>query len=544
LLNSGFFFLKEIIMYEVVIRNGYIYDGLGSNPYIADIAILNGIIVAIGKIEDEALNVIDASGYSVSPGFIDLHTHSDLSFLIEPLADSKLRQGCTFELIGNCGRSDGGPLFGEAFDLTSERLETLNFTPNFTLTGNYADYLNLLEQKGTLINIAGQIGHGTLRTSVIGSGDTNPTLDELDNMISLLDECLDQGAMGFSTGLYYAPGNYSRTEEIIKLCNVASKKNKLYSTHMRDESDYSIGLRGALEETMSIAQISGVKTQVSHLKCIGPVTWGQADILLSRIDEMRRGGYDVIADQYPYTGSSTMLAGAVFPRWVQAGGRAEALQRIEDPALYDRLKKDISRNFYRRGGAGAISIAQCPDNREFDGLNLEEISDVMNCDPEDAAITLFKGGTVHVIAHSLKQDDVDKIACHPYVCVGSDGSSIRTEGALSVGSPHPRSYGTFPRFIKQYVREKKMLSMQEAIRKMTSLPASRLDLKRRGSLIVNNWADIVIFDPEKIDDKSTFANPHQYSVGIKSVLVNGHIAYKDDIVNTEHRGKIIRDNND
>ena len=538
------FFLKEIIMYEVVIRNGYIYDGLGSNPYIADIAILNGIIVAIGKIEDEALNVIDASGYSVSPGFIDLHTHSDLSFLIEPLADSKLRQGCTFELIGNCGRSDGGPLLGEAFDLTSERLETLNFTPNFTLTGNYADYLNLLEQKGTLINIAGQIGHGTLRTSVIGSGDTNPTLDELDNMISLLDECLDQGAMGFSTGLYYAPGNYSRTEEIIKLCNVASKKNKLYSTHMRDESDYSIGLRGALEETMSIAQISGVKTQVSHLKCIGPVTWGQADILLSRIDEMRRGGYDVIADQYPYTGSSTMLAGAVFPRWVQAGGRAEALQRIEDPALYDRLKKDISRNFYRRGGAGAISIAQCPDNREFDGLNLEEISDVMNCDPEDAAITLFKGGTVHVIAHSLKQDDVDKIACHPYVCVGSDGSSIRTEGPLSVGSPHPRSYGTFPRFIKQYVREKKMLSMQEAIRKMTSLPASRLDLKRRGSLIVNNWADIVIFDPEKIDDKSTFANPHQYSVGIKSVLVNGHIAYKDDIVNTEHRGKIIRDNND
>ena len=544
MLNSGFFFLKEIIMYEVVIRNGYIYDGLGSNPYIADIAILNGIIVAIGKIEDEALNVIDASGYSVSPGFIDLHTHSDLSFLIEPLADSKLRQGCTFELIGNCGRSDGGPLLGEAFDLTSERLETLNFTPNFTLTGNYADYLNLLEQKGTLINIAGQIGHGTLRTSVIGSGDTNPTLDELDNMISLLDECLDQGAMGFSTGLYYAPGNYSRTEEIIKLCNVASKKNKLYSTHMRDESDYSIGLRGALEETMSIAQISGVKTQVSHLKCIGPVTWGQADILLSRIDEMRRGGYDVIADQYPYTGSSTMLAGAVFPRWVQAGGRSEALQRIEDPALYDRLKKDISRNFYRRGGAGAISIAQCPDNREFDGLNLEEISDVMNCDPEDAAITLFKGGTVHVIAHSLKQDDVDKIACHPYVCVGSDGSSIRTEGPLSVGSPHPRSYGTFPRFIKQYVREKKLLSMQEAIRKMTSLPASRLDLKRRGSLIVNNWADIVIFDPEKIDDKSTFANPHQYSVGIKSVLVNGHIAYKDDIVNTEHRGKIIRDNND
>ena len=544
MLNSGFFFLKEIIMYEVVIRNGYIYDGLGSNPYIADIAILNGIIVAIGKIEDEALNVIDASGYSVSPGFIDLHTHSDLSFLIEPLADSKLRQGCTFELIGNCGRSDGGPLLGEAFDLTSERLETLNFTTNFSLTGNYADYLNLLEQKGTLINIAGQIGHGTLRTSVIGSGDTNPTLDELDNMISLLDECLDQGAMGFSTGLYYAPGNYSRTEEIIKLCNVASKKNKLYSTHMRDESDYSIGLRGALEETMSIAQISGVKTQVSHLKCIGPVTWGQADILLSRIDEMRRGGYDVIADQYPYTGSSTMLAGAVFPRWVQAGGRAEALQRIEDPALYDRLKKDISRNFYRRGGAGAISIAQCPDNREFDGLNLEEISDVMNCDPEDAAITLFKGGTVHVIAHSLKQDDVDKIACHPYVCVGSDGSSIRTEGPLSVGSPHPRSYGTFPRFIKQYVREKKMLSMQEAIRKMTSLPASRLDLKRRGSLIVNNWADIVIFDPEKIDDKSTFANPHQYSVGIKSVLVNGHIAYKDDIVNTEHRGKIIRDNND
>ncbi|MBS96195.1 MAG: D-aminoacylase [SAR202 cluster bacterium] len=536
--------MKEIIMYEIVIRNGYIYDGLGSNPYVADIAISNGIIVAIGRIEEEALSVIDASGFSVSPGFIDLHTHSDLSFLIDPLADSKLRQGCTFELIGNCGRSDGGPLFGEGFDLTNERLETLNFTPKFSLSGNYGDYLNILEENGTLINIAGQIGHGTLRTSVIGSGDINPTLEELDNMISLLDECLDQGALGFSTGLYYAPGNYSRTEEIIKLCNVASKKNKLYSTHMRDESDYSIGLRGALEETMSIAQISGVKTQVSHLKCIGPVTWGQADTLLSRIDEMRRDGYDVIADQYPYTGSSTMLAGAVFPRWVQAGGRSEALQRIEDPNLYDRLKKDISRNFYRRGGAAAISIAQCPDNREFDGLNLEEISDVMNCDPEDAAITLYRGGTVHVIAHSLKQDDVDKIACHPYVCVGSDGSSIRTEGALSVGSPHPRSYGTFPRFIKQYVREKKMLSMQEAIRKMTSLPASRLDLKRRGSLQVNNWADIVIFDSESIDDKSTFANPHQYSVGIKSVLVNGCLAYNENIVNTEHHGKIIRDNND
>ena len=207
-------------MYDVVIVNGLIYDGSGTNPYVADIAVSNGVIVSIGKIEGESLNTIDASGLSVSPGFIDLHTHSDLSFLIDPLADSKLRQGCTFELIGNCGRSDGGPLMGEAFDLTSERLETLGFTPNFSLTGNYGEYLDLLQQRGTLINIAGQIGHGTLRTSVIGSGDINPSLEELDTMTSLLAECLDQGAMGFSTGLYYAPGNYSRTEEIIKLCNI------------------------------------------------------------------------------------------------------------------------------------------------------------------------------------------------------------------------------------------------------------------------------------------------------------------------------------
>ena len=531
-------------MYDVVIVNGLIYDGSGTNPYVADIAVSNGVVVSIGKIEGESLNTIDASGLSVAPGFIDLHTHSDLSFLIDPLADSKLRQGCTFELIGNCGRSDGGPLMGEAFDLTSERLETLGFTPNFSLTGNYGEYLDLLQQRGTLINIAGQIGHGTLRTSVIGSGDINPSLEELDTMASLLAECLDQGAMGFSTGLYYAPGSYSRTEEIIKLCNITADKNKIYSTHMRDESDYSIGLRGSIEETMSIAQISGVRTQISHLKCIGPATWGHANELLSRIDEMRRDGYDVIADQYPYTGSSTMLAGAIFPRWVQAGGRREALNRIDDSVLYDRLKNDISRNFYRRGGAGSITIAQCPNNREFDGLNLEEIADVMQCETEDAAINLFRGGTVHVIAHSLKQDDVDKIACHSSVCVGSDGSSIRTEGPLSVGSPHPRSYGTFPRFIKQYVIDKKMLTMQEAIRKMTSLPASRLSLSKRGTLLVNNWADIVVFDPQTIEDKSTFNNPHQYAEGIKYVLVNGYLALQENVLIEDHYGKIVRNIND
>ena len=390
------------------------------------------------------------------------------------------------------------------------------------------------------MNLATQVGHGTIRAAVIGFEDRGPTPWELDRMKGLVADALDEGAMGFSTGLYYAPGSYARTEEVVALAGEAARRGKLYSTHMRDESDYSISLFGSVEESIAIGRLSGVRVQISHLKCVGPATWGRSQDLLERIDRARAEGLDVAADQYPYTASSTSLSGGVFPSWALTGGRDGLLSRLEAEDFWDRLRSDIEVNFQRRGGPDMIVIANYPPDRSLEGKSLAEIAKTRSIDPTDTAIYLYQEAEATVIMHSLQEQDVQHIAGGPWVAVGSDGNSISAEGVLSAGKPHPRSYGTFPRFLARYVREKKVVSLAEAIRKMTWLPASRLGLAHRGRIAPGMWADLAIFDPELVTDTATFEAPHSYATGIPHVVVNGVPVIKNGEFSGATPGKLLR----
>ena len=525
-------------MYDLLIKGGTILDGTGTPSYVADVAVAKGRLVAIGQLDNEALEIMDATGLAVAPGFIDLHTHSDASFLLDGTAQSKLRQGCTLELTGNCGSSFCAPLIGQAREIGEQRISMFGVEPHLDWT-YFGEYLERLEQAGSTINLATQVGHGTIRAAVLGFDDRAPTPEELTQMQTLTADCLDAGALGFSTGLYYAPGNYARTDEVVVLAKEAAKRSKLYSTHMRDESDYSISLFGSIEETIAIGRLSEVRVQISHLKCVGPPVWGRSRELLERIERARTEGIDVAADQYPYTASSTGLNGAVFPRWAEVGGRETTIAKLADEEFYAKLHASITDNYYRRGGSDSVVVANYPANRQYEGLSLLEISRLMSCDPNDAAIRLYRDGQAQVVLHSLDESDVETIAGGRWVAVGSDGSSLSTEGVLSVGKPHPRSYGTFPRFIDRYVRNKQIVSLEEAIRKMTFLPAQRLGLSQRGRIAPGLWADLVVFDSRTVKDTATFQSPHSYADGISHVIVNGIPVIRDGLFTGATPGKVL-----
>jgi len=526
-------------LYDLLVNGGTIYDGTGALGYPADVGVVRGRIVAVGALSDEAKHTVDASGMAVSPGFIDLHTHSDASFLIDPTADSKVRQGCTLELAGNCGMSFCAPLLGQAIPLAEERWQAYGLKPELDWA-TFDEYLSRLEGTGSTVNLATQIGHGTVRAGVIGFDDRAPTQDELESMKRLVAEGLDAGALGFSTGLYYAPGSYARTDEIIALASEAANRGKLYSTHMRDESDYSISLFGSVEETISIGRLSGVRVQISHLKCVGPATWGNAGELLDRIDRARAEGLDVAADQYPYTAASTAITGALFPRWAQVGGRTATLANLSDKEFYTRLLEGIRQNYVRRGAADRVVVANHPSNRDLEGLSMVQVAEKMNCDTAEAAIRLYRANETSVILHAMEESDVEVIAGGRWVAVGSDGTSIKAKGTLSIGRPHPRSYGTFPRFLARYVREKRIVPLEEAIRKMTLLPASRLGLTQRGRVAPGQWADLVVFDPATVVDTATFEAPHSYPSGIIHVMVNGTPVVKEGALTGATPGKVLR----
>lgn len=530
-------------MFDLLVKNGNIYDGTGAPPIEADIGVLDGRIAAVCKLpessEEGASETIDASGLAVAPGFIDLHTHSDFSFLLDSTAQSKVTQGCTLELTGNCGFSYCAPLIDDARRFANDRLGL--YGTDTDLGWEYFwQYHDKLDKAGSTVNLATQVGHGTVRSAVIGFEDRGPTPWELDRMKGLVADGLDDGALGFSTGLYYAPGSFARTEEVVALATEAAKRGKLYSTHMRDESDYSISLFGSVEESIAIGRLSGVKVQISHLKCVGPASWGKSHELLERIDRARAEGLDVAADQYPYTASSTSLSGGVFPSWALTGGREGLLAGLEAEDFWYRLEEDIEVNFQRRGGPDMIVIANFPSDRSLEGKSLAEIAKTRGFSPMATAIFLYQEAEATVIMHSLQEQDVQDIAGGRWVAVGSDGNSVSVEGVLSAGKPHPRSYGTFPRFLARYVRENKVVSLAEGIRKMTGLPASRMGLTHRGRIAPGMWADLAVFDPETVADTATFEAPHSYATGISHVVVNGVPVIKNGEFSGATPGRLLR----
>ena len=529
-------------MFDIRILGGTVHDGSGLAGIEGDVGIIGDTIETVGDLSNAQSNLtIDATGKAVTPGFIDLHTHSDASFLVDSHADSKLTQGVTLEFIGNCGMSFCAPLYGAAKETLKERL-TRGGEGTFDVDWEDFDgYLNALERSGSNINIVTQVGHGTVRSAVMGMDNRGPDIDELAHMTRLVEESLDAGAMGMSTGLWYAPGSYSLTDEVIALNQPVADRDKLYSSHIRSEADDLCGLFPAHAEAIEIGRRTGGRVQVSHVKVVGPKFWGRSSEILEGFERARDEGIDVAGDQYPYSWSSTGFSGAMFARWSLTGGRQATLDRLQDDDLRAMMRVDTEYYISRNHGAAGSVVAHFPPNTDYEGMSLEEIGLEMGCDPAEAALRLYEQSDGSYVLESMEESDVETIAQWRLMSVCSDGSSLRTIGPLSSGKPHPRSYATNSRYLETFVKERNLVNFEEAIYKMTALGAERLKLKRRGRIARGMYADVNVFALDNIRQNNSFTDPHQYSTGMDHVIVNGVQAIANGEVTGATPGKVIRD---
>ena len=491
--------------YDLIIRGGKVVDGSGNPWYYADIAIKNDRIAEIGQLSNhEAKRVIDAHGLVVAPGFIDPHTHALRGIFEVPNAESALLQGVTTLTEGNDGSSP------------------------YPIDRHYADIDNLRISP----NWAVFVGQGTIRQRVIGFGLRKATPDEMERMKQMVRDAMEQGALGISTGLFYVPGSFTSTEEVIELSKVAAEYNGIYISHIREEAAQLID---SVQETIRIGEEADIPVQITHHKVIGVENWGASIESLRLVDEARERGVDVTIDQYPYTASQTSI-NALIPQWAQAGGREEMLSRINSAETYSTIKNEVvAKILYDRGGGDPknVFISRNSWDPDMAGKNLAELAIDAGLEPtpENAADVVFdiiRGGGATAVYHAIGPEDVDRIMQHPATAIGSDGPV----GVFGEGAPHPRQYGTFARVLGLYVRERKILSLEEAIRKMSSQSARRLGIHDRGLITKGYFADIAIFDPDEIIDKATFENPHQYAIGTKFVLVNGTVV----VENGQHTG--------
>jgi N-acyl-D-amino-acid deacylase len=478
--------------YDVLIRNAHVLDGSGNPWFAADIAVSADRVVAVGSLPGaKAPRVIDARGLTVAPGFIDVHSHSaeGLTGALST-ATPLLAQGVTTVLVNPDG---GGPV-----DLASQR--------------------QMLESQGVGVNVAQFIGHGSVRQAVLGMADRVPSDGELDRMRALVRAAMDAGAVGLSSGLYYAPGSYARTEEVIALARVAAEGGGVYSSHIRDEADYTIGVVAAVDEVIRIAEEARLPGVVSHMKALGPKQWGLSTKLVERIEQARARGVQVYADQYPYEASGTSLSAALVPRWAQEGGRARFLERLAGDDR-DRIRTAIADNLARRGGATTLVISSYEPDRALEGRSLADIASRRGVDPVDLVVTLLERGDGGLVSFNMSEDDIAHIMRQPWTMTCSDGDLT----APGDGKPHPRGYGAFARKLAVYARERGVVGLADAVRSMTSLPAQVFGLKDRGVLRRGARADLVIFDPLEIRDRATYASPQLLAEGMRYVLVNGKV---------------------
>ena len=518
--------------FDLLVSGGTVYDGTGGPPRRADVGIRGDRIAAIGDLAPAVADRrLDATRRAVAPGFIDIHSHSDESVLVEPRLLSTLHQGVTTVVAGNCG-SSSAPAVGLGADEVDRRLERYGVARSWT---SFDEYLGAVERRGSAINFCSLVGHGRLRQAVVGGDRRRPSADELAAMRALLASCLEEGAVGLASGLIYPPSAYAETPELIALCEIVTRYGALYSSHIRNEGTRLVE---AVEEGIAIGRSSGARVQLSHHKAAGQKNWGKVSRTLELIAAARAAGVDIAADQYPYTASSTGLA-VVVPDWVHEGGTEAMLTRLRDPEVRRRIR-DAETETERRWEA--IVIARARTQPELVGRTVAAIAAERGVEPLEAACDLLlrEDGAVPVIIHSMCEDDVQTVMRAPFVCVGSDSTAVAPTGPLSEGQPHPRAYGCFPRVLGRYVRELGVLSLEEAVRKMTGLTASRLGLRDRGELRPGWYADLVIFDPGTVHDAATFEQPHRYAVGIDAVIVNGAIALEDGAVREPLRGRVLR----
>jgi len=521
---------------DLLIKNAQILDGTGIQPWQADLLIKNDKILDIGKFASNIANkTIDASGQYLSPGFIDIHSHSDDDILLYPGAESRITQGITTEVTGNCGFSTA-PLIGVD---SKKRLDSFH---EDGIAGNWTDvasYCKVIEKTEIALNQALLLGQGTLRRNAIGLVDRHLKNDELKSVLYELEKGMEQGAFGFSTGLEYTPGTFTPTEELIELAKVTARRNGIYATHMRDEEQK---LLSAISEALTISRKSGVRLQISHLKANGKANWDKQVAALNMIESARAAGVDVMFDAYPYTAFSTTLT-TFLPHWSREGGSKKLGQRLANPTTRDKIKKEADHNImFDLGGYELIVISSVENNQNLIGKNIVEIAALWNTDPIDTILRLLEeeNFSVGFVGHGMNPENVKKILAHPLAMIGSDGVSQAPYGPAAKDRPHPRSYGTCTRVLGYYCREQKIFDLPTAIKKMTSMPADQIGLTDRGRIAKGNIADLVLFDFNKVTDKATFNNPHQYSTGIEFVFVNGTAVIEKGEISNVRPGKILR----
>jgi N-acyl-D-amino-acid deacylase len=500
--------------YDLVVRNARIIDGTGAAWFRGDIGVKGDTIVAMDhRLAGTAVKTIDAHDQVVAPGFIDLHTHARRGILDVPTADNYIRQGVTtlFE----------GPDGGSPFPLR--------------------EWFAKLEETKTAPNMAAFFGQGTIRERVIGNVDRKATPAEIETMRGLARQEMKDGAFGMSTGLYYTPGTFTPTEEVIEIAKVAGEYGGIHISHQRDET---AKIRDSVRETIRIGEEGHLPTQATHMKVLGKPNWGASVDTMKLIDDARARGVDVTMDQYPYTASSTSLAAALFPAWAQEGGRQQMVARLKDPEQRAKIRAvAIDRIQNERGGGDPknIQFATTSFDPSLAGKNLADATRLRGLEPTvenaaDTAMLLLEKGTVTGIFHAMAEDDVQRILRHPATMIASDGEVP----IFGKSSPHPRSYGTFVRVLGRYVRDLHVLTLEDAVRKMTSLPAARVGLHDRGILRPGMKADLVVFDPATVADTATFDNPHQYAVGVSFVAVNGVLVVEDGKVTGARPGRVLR----
>ena len=540
-------------MFDLVLKDGMVVTGAGNPWFKADVAIRDGKIVEVGRVYGDAREVLRVEGLVVAPGFIDMHDHSDLAILVERRAENKVRMGVSTIVFPNCG-SGVAPLNDEMREELRRRAPYLEKAGIEIDWSTIDEYLNRIEEGGISVNVAPLVAYGSIRRYVMGMAMRPPTGEELEAMKMEVEKGMKAGCLGLTTGLRYAPQSYASTEEIIELARVAARYGGFYTSHIRDEGDLGDPL-SAVEEAIRIGEEAGLPVHISHMKILSPRLWNLCQRMIELIEEARSRGVDVTADQYPYNASGTG-PGAWIPKWAHEGGVEALAERLRDPETSMRIKRHLIDAMMERGGPEAILISSYPLSPSHVGRTIREVADEAGEEPGETLFRLYREhveavasgrvrGTFSVVNFNQSEENVEMIMKQPWVSFGTDGSIHSPDGILAkyIPSPHPRLYGTFPRILGRYVRERNTLRLEEAIRKMTSLPAQRLGLRDRGLIAPGFWADIVVFDKDEIRDEAEYTPPEaamRYPRGVIHLLVNGVITLRDGEHTGAMAGRVLR----
>jgi N-acyl-D-aspartate/D-glutamate deacylase len=497
--------------YDVLIRNGRVFDGSG-NPWIrADVGIRGERIVAVGDLRGAgAREIVDAGSLYVAPGFIDTHSHAGGGLASERLGHAQplLAQGITTVFVNPDG---GGPV-----DLAKQR--------------------EALLKAGIGVNAAQFVPHGSVRQAVLGMADRRPDASELERMKALVRRGMQDGAVGLSSGPFYAPGSYSDTAELVALASVAAEFGGAYQSHIRDESDYTIGVLAAVDEVVRVAREARLRAVVTHVKALGPNVWGFGSAIVQRIERARSEGLEVFADQYPYIASATGLSAALLPRWAQEGGEPALLRRLADAATRPKIRAAMVENLARRGGAARIQFRRAAHDAGIEGRTLEQVAQERGGEPVDVAMALLEKGGASIVSFNMHEEDVRTLMRPAWTMTASDGDLVPP----GEGVPHPRSNGTFPRKLRRYAIEEPVVSLEHAIRSMTALPARVYRLADRGEVRAGAFADLVVFDLARVRDRATYSEPHRLAEGMLHVFVNGRAAIRDAAFTGERNARVLR----